>query len=75
MVSSGDDEAAQRADAVAVKAKKPFVVLDSTSSSLPVFDTEIAAAKIPVFSLNATIDETLKQAPYRWGQTDPPWAR
>jgi hypothetical protein len=71
VVSSGDDEAAQRADAVTVKAKKPFVVVDSTASSLPVFDTEIAAAKIPVFSLNATIDETLKQAPYRWGQTDP----
>jgi hypothetical protein len=71
VVSSGDDEAAQRADAVTVKAKKPFVVLDSTASSLPVFDTEIAAAKIPVFSLNATVDETLKQAPYRWGQTDP----
>ena len=71
VVSSGDDEAAQRADAVTVKAKKPFVVIDTTASSLPVFDTEIAAAKIPVFSLNATIDETLKQAPYRWGQTDP----
>jgi hypothetical protein len=71
VVSSGDDEAAQRADAVTVKAKKPFVVVDTTASSLPVFDTEIAAAKIPVFSLNATVDETLKQAPYRWGQTDP----
>jgi hypothetical protein len=71
VVSSGDDEAAQRADAVTVRAKKPFVVIDSTASSLPVLDTDIAAAKIPVFSLNATIAETLKQAPYRWGQTDP----
>jgi hypothetical protein len=71
VTSSGDDESAQRADAVAVKAKKPFVVVDSTASSLPVFDTEIAAAKIPVFSLNATVDETVQQAPYRWGQTDP----
>ena len=71
VTSSGDDEAAQRADAVTVKAKKPFVVVDATASSLDVFDTVIAAAKIPVFSLNATLDETLKQAPYRWGQTDP----
>src|SRR5262245_35163537 len=71
VVSSGDDEAAQRADAVTVKAKKPFVVIDTTASSLPVFDTEIAAAKIAVYSLNATVAETLKQAPYRWGQTDP----
>lgn len=71
VVSTGDDEAAQRADAVTVKAKKPFVVIDATASSLPVFDTAIAAAKIPVFSLNATVDETLELAPYRWGQTDP----
>src|SRR5262249_22261068 len=71
VVSSGDHQAARRADAVTVKAKKPFVVIDSTASSLPVLDTAIAAAKIAVFSLNATVDETLKQAPYRWGQTDP----
>jgi hypothetical protein len=71
VTSSGDDESAQRADAVAVKAKKPFVVIDTTASSLDVFDTEIAATKIPVFSLNATLDQTLRQAPYRWGQTDP----
>jgi hypothetical protein len=68
--SSGDDEAAQRADAVTVKAMKPFIVLDTTASSLDVFDTEIAAAKIPVYALNATVEGTTKQAPYRWGQTD-----
>jgi hypothetical protein len=71
VVSTGDDEAAQRADAVTVKAMEPFVVIDASASSLPIFDTEIAAAKIPVFSLNATVDETLEQTPYRWGQTDP----
>ena len=55
VTSTGDDEAAQRADAVTVKAKKPFVVIDSTTRpSLAVFDTEIVAAKIPVFSLNVT---------------------
>ncbi len=71
VVSTGDDEAAQRADAVTIKAKKPFVVIDATSTSLDILDTEIAAAKIPVFSLNATVSGTLKQDPYRWGQTDP----
>ena len=71
MVSSGSDEAAQRADAVAVIAEKPFIVIDAVGTSVNVFNTEIAAAKIPSFSLNATVDETLEQAPYRWGQLDP----
>jgi hypothetical protein len=71
VVSTGDDEAAQRADAVTIIAKKPFVVIDATTTSLDVLDTALAAAKIPVFSLNATVSETLKQDPYRWGQTDP----
>ena len=47
VVSSGDDESAQRADAVAVKAKKPFVVVDSTASSLAVFDTEDRGGEDP----------------------------
>jgi hypothetical protein len=69
VVSSGVDEASQRADAVTVKSMKPFIVLD-IAGSLQVFDTVIAAAKIPVFSLFTTVDATLKQAPYRWGQQD-----
>ena len=71
VVSSGSDEAAQRADAVSVIAEKPFVVIDAVGTSVNTFNTEIAAAKIPSFSLNATVDETLEQAPYRWGQVDP----
>jgi hypothetical protein len=71
VVSSGDDEVAQRADALVVKARKPFAVLDHGARNLPVFDTEMVAAKIPVFSLYVTVDETLEQAPYRWGQQDP----
>ena len=70
VTSTGDDEAAQRADAVAVKAKKPFVVIDGGYTGLPVFDTEIAKAKTPIFSQGTTVTESLKQAPYRWGQTD-----
>ncbi len=70
VTSTGNDEAAQRADAVAVKAKKPFVVLDNVTTALDVFDAAMVVAKIPVFSLYVTVDQTLKQAPYRWGQQD-----
>ena len=71
VTSTGDDEAAQRADAVTVRAEKPFVVLDNVPSALNVFDTAMVGAKIPVFSLYVTVDQTLEQAPYRWGQQDP----
>jgi hypothetical protein len=69
VTSSGSDEAAQRADAIAVKDTKPFVVLDM-AGSLEVFDSQIAAAKVPVFSLYTTVADSLKQAPYLWGQQD-----
>ena len=69
VTSGGDDEAAQRADAVAVLDKKPFVVLD-IAGSLQAFDSQIANAKTLVFSLYTSVEETLKQAPYRWGQQD-----
>ena len=59
VTSTGDDEAAQRADAVKVKAEKPFVVLDDVPSALAVFDTAMVVAKIPVFSLYVTVDATL----------------
>ena len=69
MTSGGDDEAAQRADAVTVLGKKPFVVLD-LAGSLFVFDAQIANAKTPVFSLYTTVEQSVKQAPYHWGQQD-----
>src|SRR5262249_21877552 len=70
VTSSGSDETAQRADAVTVKAKKPFAVIDGTYTSLPILDTALAAAKIPVFANTTSLESTLKQAPYRWAQTD-----
>ena len=70
VTSTGDDETAQRADAVSVKAKKPFAVIDGTYTSEPVFGTELAAAKVPVFANTTSLEATLKQAPYRWAQTD-----
>ena len=42
MTSTGDDESAQRADAVTVTAEKPFAVINLVTSGLDVFDTEIA---------------------------------
>jgi hypothetical protein len=72
ITSSGDDESAQRADAVAVEAKKPFAVIDATWATHDVFEGTIAASKIPVYgnSSAATYESTQKQAPYRWGQAD-----
>ncbi len=70
VVSSGTDEAAQRADAVTVKAMKPFAAMDATFNGENVFATAVAAAKIPVWSFDTSLDATLEQAPYRWGVTD-----
>jgi hypothetical protein len=70
VTSTGSDEAAQRADAVTVAATKPFAALDATFNGLNVFATEIAKAKIPVWSFDTSLEATLEQAPYRWGQTD-----
>jgi hypothetical protein len=67
VTSSGDDEAAQRADALSVIAMKPFIVADATYTSHPVFETQVAGAKIVTYGGGATFDATQKQAPYRWG--------
>ena len=66
--SSGSDEAAQRADAIAVVAKKPFMVIDATDQSLgmPVFESEVAKNKIIVNGAGITTEASLQQAPYRW---------
>jgi hypothetical protein len=70
VTSSGDDEAAQRADAVTVNAMKPFAVVDATYTPHDAFEAAIASAKTPVFGSAAALDATEKQAPYRWGQAD-----
>jgi hypothetical protein len=67
---SGTDEAAQRADAVAVVAKKPFFVVDTIG--LPVFASAVAGSRVIVQSASGTPDDVQKQAPYRWlGAGDP----
>ncbi len=69
--ATGSDEAAQRADALAVIAKKPFIVIDAYDQGLgaPVFESEIAKAHIIVNGAAATSlsqSDLQKQAPYRW---------
>ncbi len=69
--SSGADEAAQRADVVAIKALKPFAVMDTMTTGLDFLDAGIASAKIPVWGFSASSAEATAQAPYRWGANDP----
>ena len=70
VTSSGDDEAAQRADTVAIKAEKPFAVIDLVSNGLDVLDADLAREKILVYGSATTAAKALAQAPYRWGTTD-----
>lgn len=62
---SGTDEAAQRADAVAALAKKPFAVIDLGAGD--VFQTTIAAGKVLSLSpTTGTNKQAVEQSPYRW---------
>jgi hypothetical protein len=69
--SSGNDESAQRADLVTVKAMKPFAVINLVNNpDLDVLETGLAADKIMTFGYATTTEEATRQAPYRWGQND-----
>jgi len=69
--SSGDDEAAQRADLVAIKAMKPFaVIVFAQPPTGSVLESGLAAAKIPVIGYDATSAQTIEQSPYRWNSGD-----
>ena len=57
LTSSGSDEAAQRADVVAVKAMKPFAVFDLIVAGLDVLETELAKAQDPELRLLHHRDE------------------
>ena len=70
LTSSGEDEAAQHADVVAVKAMKPFAAFEVTVKGLDVLERELANAKIPVIGFATTATKANEQAPYRWGQSD-----
>jgi hypothetical protein len=62
---SGADEAAQRADALSVAAKKPFAVIVQAATG-QVFANELIAKKIVVFYGGITNAQAEEQAPYRW---------
>ena len=69
VIASGDDEASQRADALTVLAKKPFMVVDMTKTAeggAPVFSSLIAAKKIITVSASTDAQASTQQAPYRW---------
>ena len=75
VTSSGNDEAAQRADLVAIKAMKPFaaMVYAQPPAGLPplsVLEGGLAQAKILVIGYAATARETNAQEPYRWNTSD-----
>ena len=74
VTSSGDDEAAQRADVVTITALKPFAALilaQPVKGTFNVLETGIAQAKIPVMGYAASQKATAAQAPYRWNSNDP----
>jgi hypothetical protein len=70
VTSSGNDEAAQRADVVTITALEPFAVVDLITTGLDVLDAELAKAKILVWGAATTTEKALAQAPYRWGLSD-----
>ena len=74
--ASGADETAQRADATAIAAKRPFIVFDQTrwaTGGAPALASALAAKKILTFSGSTTPEIGKAQDPYRWANsTDPP---
>ena len=69
VTASGSDETAQRADAVAVIAKKPFMVYDVTgvqTGGAAVFTQMLAARKIVVASASVNSTDAAKLSPYLW---------
>jgi hypothetical protein len=75
VTSSGNDEAAQRADVLAIKAMKPFAVMvyaqpPAGIPPLDVLESGLAQAKILVIGYAATAREASAQEPYRWNASD-----
>lgn len=73
VTATGPDEASQRADALEVVGKAPFLVIDLADpvSGSPVFSAAVAAKKIIVVSNSTRLENATKQAPYRWSTGDP----
>jgi hypothetical protein len=68
--STGVDETAQRADAVAILAEKPFAVINFDSFGLDTLLSSLAHAKVMTESFSVSPEESAAQAPYAWGGND-----
>jgi len=68
--STGIDETAQRADAVAILAMKPFAVINFDSFGLDTLMGRMAQAKVLNEAYSVAPKESAAQAPYRWGGND-----
>ena len=68
VTASGTDETAQRADALEVVAKKPFLVIDTSDPVIgaDVFSATVAGRKTLVVSASTTPETAAQQRPYRW---------
>ena len=72
VTASGSDEAAQRADALAVVAKKPFMVIDAGGGEI--FATTVASRKTVVVGPGDN-KSAAEQSPYRWLLANDPEAQ
>jgi hypothetical protein len=72
VTATGGDDAAQRTDAAAVIAQRPFAVVVPAATTLgiggPVFERAVADAEIVVVGYPTT-KEAIEQAPYRWSSS------
>ena len=69
--STGSDEQSQRADIVAIKAMKPFAVMNLISGfDLKVLESGLAAAKIVTQGYSASYADSAQVSPYLWGSAD-----
>lgn len=68
VTATGPDEASQRADALEVVDKKPFMVVDAANavSGSPVFAATLASKKIIMVSPSTNLENATKQRPYRY---------
>jgi hypothetical protein len=73
--ASGTDEAAQRADALAVIDKQPFMVIDLTATAAggaPFFSAAVSAQDIVVASSSTNSTNGAEQSPYLWNYGSDP---
>ena len=68
---NGTDEASQRAAAVAIKAMKPFAVVNTYNAGYGIMAADLAKAKILVYDAETGKDDFTAFAPFLWGSNEP----